>query len=204
MSALVTAVAFFVGAVPVANLAARWTRRVDLRSHGSGTVSASGLYAVAGFVPVAVAGVVDIAKGAVGPLLSGGHDGYGAIATAATLIGHNWSPFLRGAGGRGLAPALGATLVLAPEGTAVLAAGLALGRLFRHTGLGTFVAVVALTPVLVISRGTAGMWLGLAATGPILLKRVLGNTPLPRPGRNAAFSRLVFDRDPPTGKEATG
>ena len=31
------------------------------------------------------------------------------------VAGHNWSVFLRGAGGRGIAPALGATLVLAPD-----------------------------------------------------------------------------------------
>jgi glycerol-3-phosphate acyltransferase PlsY len=195
--AVVVVLAWLAGSVPFSGLAARLLRGVDLRRHGTGTVSGTGLYRVAGFGPLAVAGSLDVAKGAVGPLLAGRHRPLvGVAATAAAVAGHNWSVFLGGSGGRGVSPALGASLVSAPEGTAVLAAGLALGRLARQTGLGTFVALVALFPVLARRRGAGGALSALALAGPVLAKRVAGDRPL-RPGRRAAqvAARLVLDRD---------
>ncbi|MST32851.1 hypothetical protein GHK86_08980, partial [Acidimicrobiaceae bacterium USS-CC1] len=56
---LVLPVAYLVGSVPFANLAATRTRGVDLRTVGTGTVSGTGLFAVAGFRVLAVAGVLE-------------------------------------------------------------------------------------------------------------------------------------------------
>ncbi|HEV2368845.1 MAG TPA: glycerol-3-phosphate acyltransferase, partial [Acidimicrobiales bacterium] len=55
--------AYLTGAVPFSNLFASRLAGVDLRKVGSGTVSGTGLYRVAGFRPLAVAGVLDVAKG---------------------------------------------------------------------------------------------------------------------------------------------
>src|SRR5438270_13312355 len=63
--------AYLAGAIPFSNLMARRRRGVDLRTVGSGTVSGTSLYEVAGFGALALAGICDIAKGAVGPLLAG-------------------------------------------------------------------------------------------------------------------------------------
>src|SRR5579875_3022292 len=127
--AALVAASFLAGGVPLSNIAARRLAGADLRQVGSGTVSGTGLFTVGGFRPLAIIGPLEVAKGALGPLLAG--RARPALAAAAASAGHNFSPFLRGAGGRGLAPALGATLVLAPEGTALLAAGLAAGRAAR-------------------------------------------------------------------------
>src|SRR5713226_6576931 len=131
-------VAFAAGAIPFSYVAARRARGVDLRRVGTGTVSGTSLYRVAGFGPLAVAGVLDVAKGAAGPALAtaAGHPALAALAGGAAVAGHNWSPFLRGAGGRGLSPALGALLVVAWPGTVLLLAGMALGRIVRETGIG--------------------------------------------------------------------
>ena len=67
----VLAAAYIAGAIPFSNLMARRRRGVDLRSVGSGTVSGTSLYQVAGFGALAAAGVCDVAKGSVGPLLAG-------------------------------------------------------------------------------------------------------------------------------------
>src|SRR5438067_2391695 len=147
--AVVLGVAYLAGAIPFSNLMARGARGVDLRRVGAGTVSGTSLYEVAGFVPLAVAGICDVAKGAVGPALAGpDRPELAAAAAAAGVAGHNWSPFLRGAGGRGISPALGALLVRNWPGTAVLLGGMTAGRLARETALGSFVADVALVPVL--------------------------------------------------------
>jgi glycerol-3-phosphate acyltransferase PlsY len=111
------------------------------------------------------------------------------------VAGHNWSPFLRGAGGRGLSPALGALLVVAWPGTVLLLAGMALGRIVRETGIGAFVAEVALTPVLVVTNGSVGALAGLAIAIPMLVKRVVGNAPPTPPRGHTYLTRLLYDRD---------
>ena len=65
------ATSYIVGAIPFAQIVARLTSATDLREQGSGTVSASSLNDVAGVGPVVVAGLLDVAKGTVGPLLAG-------------------------------------------------------------------------------------------------------------------------------------
>lgn len=191
-------VSFVTGAVPFSGLAARLHAGVDLRNRGSGTVSGTGLYEVSGFVPLAIAGSLDVAKGVVGPLLAGKErPTLSAAAAGAAIAGHNWSPFMGGAGGRGISPALGATLVTAPEGAAILGVGLGAGRLFRQTGLGCLAALLGLAPVLVCRQGWRGGILALCVSGPIIAKRLIGNAP---PSRSDLWrtlgTRLLFDRDP--------
>jgi len=191
------AAAFLVGGIPFSNIAARLTRGVDLRGVANGTVSGTGLYRVAGFGPLAVAGVLEIGKGAVGPLLVGPeHPAARALAAGLAVAGHNWSPFLRGAGGRGLSPAVGALSVVAWPGSLVLLAGMAGGKLVRQAAPGSLVAQMALVPVLARARGRRGALAGAAVLAPMLAKRLLGNAPAPgpRPGR-VYLTRLLLDRD---------
>jgi glycerol-3-phosphate acyltransferase PlsY len=188
--------AYLVGSVPFAQIVARRFGRVDLRHIGNGTVSASGLRQVAGVAAVVTAGVLDLAKGTIGPMLAGGrrHPTLSAWAAAAGVTGHNWSPFLRLAGGRGISPAMGALLVLAPEGAGVLLAGVALGRAAAdQAGLGAIVADAALLPVLSRTRGRAGVAAAVAVLTPVLIKRLLGNRPAG--GADTYLWRLLFDRD---------
>ncbi|HET6773162.1 MAG TPA: glycerol-3-phosphate acyltransferase [Acidimicrobiales bacterium] len=196
--AVVLASSYLAGAMPFSNLTARRTRGVDLRDVGNGTVSGTALYQVAGFGPLALGGVLDVAKGAVGPLLAGrDRPLLAAAAGGAAVAGHNWSVFLGGAGGRGISPAMGALLATAWPGTVVLAVGLASGRLARHTALASFAADLALVPVLARTRGRAGAAAGAAVVVPLLVKRLTGNRPPPAPRRPGWWrSRLLYDRDP--------
>lgn len=189
------AVAFGAGSIPFSNLAARWRAGVDLRAVGTGTVSGTSLFRVAGFGPLALAGVCDVGKGAVGPLVAGDRPALGAVCAGLAVAGHNWSPFLRGAGGRGLSPAMGALLVVAWPGTVLLVLGMVLGKLARQTAAGAFVAQVALAPVLALTHGHTGALAGACVAVPMFVKRVLGNRPPePRSVRTYAH-RLVFDSD---------
>lgn len=166
---------------------------------GTGTVSGTGLYQVAGFGPLAVAGSLDVAKGMVGPLLAGRQRPVlAALSAGASVAGHNWSPLLGGAGGRGISTALGATLVCAPEGTVVLGASLGLGRLVRQTGLVTLLGLLGLFPLLQRRRGVPGVVLACALALPMVGKRLMGNAPPPAgPGqRRVVLWRLLFDTDP--------
>ncbi|HZA79641.1 MAG TPA: glycerol-3-phosphate acyltransferase [Acidimicrobiales bacterium] len=194
---IVVGLGWLAGSIPFSNIAARRRAGVDLRDVGGGTVSGTALHGVAGFGPLAVAGVCDIAKGAVGPVLAGrDRPLLAATAAVAAVAGHNWSPWLGGAGGRGLSVAMGSLVVQSWPGTVVLASGLAAGRLCRHTGLGSFVADLALVPVLAKTRGRAGLLAGAGVTGVMLAKRLAGNRPPTRPGLDVYLHRLLYDSDP--------
>ncbi|MGH8984359.1 MAG: glycerol-3-phosphate acyltransferase [Acidimicrobiia bacterium] len=187
--------AYLAGAIPFSNIAARRARGVDLRAVGTGTVSGTSLYKVAGFVPLAVAGVFDVAKGAVGPVLAGDRPLLAAVAGGVAVVGHDWSPFLRGAGGRGVAPTLGALLVNAWPGAVLVLVAMLLGWATKQTGLGTFIGMVLLVPVLGALYGSSGAIAGAAVAAPMFVKRIAGNS---RPVASRAptyVTRLVFDRD---------
>jgi acyl phosphate:glycerol-3-phosphate acyltransferase len=190
--------AFMAGALPFSNMVARATKGVDLRNTPYGTVSGSSLYRVAGLWPLVVAGILDVAKGAAVPLIAGDHEVLAAFAGGLAVAGHNWSPFLRWRGGRGIAPALGALSVTAWPGVFVLLGSLVLGRAVRETGFGGFVGELALVPVLAATHGGSGALAGALVAIPMLVKRMVGNSLPVERGVRPYARRLVFDRDPDT------
>ncbi len=195
--ARIVIVAFVVGAIPFSNLLAQSVVATDLRSVGSGTVSGTALYRVAGFAPLAFGGIMDVAKATPGVLAAGSAPVVGALAAGAAVAGHNWSPFLRGAGGRGVSPAMGALAVIFWPGAVLLLAGLAVGRVLRQTALVSFLSMLAL-PFLALSwGGRDGALAGSLVVAPMLLKRLTGNNSVPPAGRRARvlLQRLLCDND---------
>ncbi|GIH29135.1 hypothetical protein Aph01nite_74450 [Acrocarpospora phusangensis] len=185
---------FLVGALPFAHILARSAAGADLRTVRTGTVSASNVYVVAGPAPFALTFLLDLGKGAaMAALVRRRRPDLLAVAGGLVVAGHNWSPFLRGAGGRGVLTATGVLLVAAPEGAALVLGSAAASGLLGDTAPGCFVAQVLLVPVLAASQGRTGALLGLALALPMLVKRLVGN-------RGAAsgrvyLTRLVYDRD---------
>lgn len=199
----VLSAAYLAGAIPFSQIASRITSGTDLRGVDSGTVSGTNLYKVAGFGPLAVAGILEIAKGAVGPLLAtSDRPGLAALAGGVAVVGHNWSPFLRFAGGRGISPAMGAMLVTAWPGAALLMGGMIVGRLAGETALGSFVSYVLLVPLLALIDGQSGVWVGICILVPMLVKRLVGNAAPEGSGGRVYLTRLLYDRDHVTPSEA--
>src|SRR5207302_908088 len=128
-----------------------------------------------GFTPLAFAGVLDVCKGVVAVLLAGpSNPMLAAAAGAAVVVGHDWSVFLRGAGGRGLAPAMGAMLMQAWLGVVVILLGLVLGRAREESGLGSFLGLVLVVPVLAVTWGRDAALASACVAAPIFVKRVTG------------------------------
>ena len=194
---IVVGAGYLAGAIPFANLIARATKGIDLREVGTGTVSGTGLFYETGLKPLLAAGILDVAKGTVGPLLAGkDRPALAAAAGGAAVVGHNWSLFLRGAGGRGISPAMGAMLVNGWQGSLVLLAGIAGGRAVRLTSVGAFLAYLGLVPALKATRGRDGAIAAAAVVAPMLLKRLAGNRPPPDSRRSETLLlRLIFDQD---------
>ncbi len=141
--------AFLVGSVNPATIVARVLGR-DLAASGSGNPGATNAGRVLGAHWGVVVGVLDIAKGLVPTYLAlrwGGVQLAYAIGVAAVL-GHVFSPFLKGRGGKGVATALGAVVGVQPLfGVAMLVVFgivVALGRWVAGASLSAAVILVVL------------------------------------------------------------
>lgn len=193
----VLALSYALGAVPFSHLATR-RHGVDLRTVGTGTVSGTGVFRTVGAAAGFSAGIADLLKGSVGPMLAGRDRPYlAAAAGGVSVVGHNWSVFLRGAGGRGVSTAMGALLPTAPAGSGLILAGLALGRAAGESAIGCAVADVALVPTLRRVGGRTAAAAGAAVVVPMMAKRLAGNTPATPPYVRTYASRLLLDRDTP-------
>lgn len=192
----VLTISYLCGAVPFSGLIAIEARGVDLRTVGTGTVSGTGLFRVAGLRYLLIGGALDVAKGTIGPFLAGpGRPALAWRAGSATVVGHNWSVFLNGAGGRGISPAMGSLLVNGWEGSLHLLAALAVGKLSKATSLGAFAGYVTLGEVLVRVGRPQGRRIAGWLIAPMLVKRILGNSPPTT--KRIALIRLFFDQDTP-------
>lgn len=195
---LILVCAFLVGAIPFSNIAAHVTRGVDLREVHHGTVGGTALFRITNFTTLAVVGIFEVAKGAVGPLLAGSGRPYlAAIAGGMAVVGHNWSPFLRGAGGRGFSVSLGALLVQAWPATLLLLAALVIGMRVKQAGIVILGTEVALVPILGLTYGPSGALAAAAVVIPMMVKRVMGNHSPSKRTPRVYLNRLLFDFDEP-------
>ncbi|MFL6239947.1 MAG: glycerol-3-phosphate acyltransferase [Actinomycetes bacterium] len=193
---VVLGAAYLAGSIPFSHLVAQRVRGVDLRTVGSGTVSGTGVFRSVGFAAGLGAGIADLLKGSVGPSLAGRHRPYLAAAAGGLgVAGHNWSPFLRGAGGRGISTAMGAMWPTTPVGSGLLLTGLAVGRGLGESAVGCLIADVALVPVSRLVGGPEAAAAAGAVVVPMLAKRVAGNGPAPTPRWRTRIWRLLLDRD---------
>ena len=202
--------AYGLGAIPNAWVVARLWKHIDIRDYGSGNVGASNVLRHVGRRAAVVVALGDILKGFIPPTIAfalGRPLEVAVLAALLTIIGHNWSVFLRFSGGRGVATLGGAMLGLAVgvhELLAIVAAILVVlvGILLDHGAPATlFAAFLAMGLTLFLPDPRlmiASAWAG--ATLLLILKRLLGNPPRPglppvplTPG--VLLTRLLYDRD---------
>jgi glycerol-3-phosphate acyltransferase PlsY len=202
-SLLLVLAGYLLGSIPPAYLLGRWARGIDLREYGSGSLGGSNVLEHVGRWAFAVVGVVDVGKGAL-PAAAGLWLGLGrptaVVAGLAAVIGHNWSLYLRFSGGRGIAPAGGMLVVVAPREVLVLLPVFLLGALLDQGPVTTLVLALALPVIAWLLGEPAGLVAGLAGiTATVILKRLLGNTgwaAVPAGQRRSVFiNRLLYDRD---------
>lgn len=111
---------YVLGSIPTAWIARKLQAgRNDLRREGTGNIGARNLWDVgSNKIAAVLVGVVDMLKGIAAIVIAQSLHGSWFEATAwagsAVVLGHNYSMFLRGKGGRGLATGLGVSLLVNP------------------------------------------------------------------------------------------
>lgn len=151
--------AFLSGALPFAYWLVRVTHGVDIRTVGSGNPGATNAARVFGkkrrLLAFFVIFSLDAGKGylasAILPQFFDLEPWAPALAAAAAVLGHSFSPFLRFRGGKGVATTIGALMGLAPLATLA-----ALGAFFVAYGA---VRVVSLGSICFALALPAAVWL---------------------------------------------
>lgn len=161
--------AYLLGTVPTAQVVAA-RRGIDPTADGSGNPGASNVYRLAGRRAGIAVLLIDMAKGAV-PALVGlllGGRALGVACAAAAVLGHI-APATRGwRGGKGVATASGAAIVLWPLPSVVLAVVFVVAaRVIGIASVGSLLIAAGL-PVLVALFGGPG-WEVAAAAGISIL-----------------------------------
>lgn len=112
--------AYSLGAIPFSYLIARWRAGVNIRERGEGNVGARNVYHVVGPVWGVLASLFDVGKGLAVYLVA---DRWALSPTTVLIcgfaapLGHNFSPFLRFRGGKGVGTTMGFLLGFLPSST---------------------------------------------------------------------------------------
>ena len=212
--------AYLWGGIPTAYIVARFAAGIDIRSYGSGNVGASNALIHLGAKTGIAIGLFDlIAKGILPVLLARALDAILAAQAAvglAAVAGHNWSPYIRFTGGRGVGTAGGVVLAFALWHEAVIAAILiaGIGRFaLKDTGLLTLLAMIALplsataVGMLQLADRPVEIVVMCALIGVLLTaKRMTANWEMPsaeQPILQTLMCRILWDRDVPKRSEWT-
>ena len=181
---ILCAAAYLAGSIPFGMLLAR-AKGIDLRQVGSGNIGATNVARAMGKGWAVAVLAADAAKGFV-PVWLGRRLGLPAWAIAAAggaaIVGHMFTLFLRGRGGKGVATSLGVALALSPIAALI--------------GLGAYIVIFAITRL--SSLGSLiGVWtFGLlfvlrGAPSPPLMALALGGAALVTLRHRENISRLV-------------
>ena len=154
--------AYFVGAIPLAYLIAKWAKGIDLRKVGSGNVGFTNLATVTSkwlSVPVLV---FDLGKGALAVYVArwaGLPQPLQGLVGIAAVSGHNWPVFLGFNAGRGLLTTVGVALALAPKLASILLVITLLGIPFHILPITSLITVLSLTFFFLFSNAPGISWL---------------------------------------------
>ena len=204
MEVAVIILGYLIGSIPMAYIVGRATKKIDIRRYGSGNVGASNIWFHVGKSAAIPLGSFDLfAKGAfpVYFVQQLGADEWVAMATGlSSVIGHNWSIYLKFTGGRGVTVAAGVLLILAwKELLALVLVGLAGWLIFRSSALWVGISI-ALIPAWSLGFGDplhitvlCVLLVAIAATKRCLSNK--GTTKSEIPWRSLLVHRLLYDRD---------
>jgi glycerol-3-phosphate acyltransferase PlsY len=150
---LLLVLAYLAGSIPFGLVIGRLFYGVDVRRHGSGNVGTTNVFRVLGKKAGVAVLVCDMLKGYIPAALAAAlFDPWFAIfIAAAPVVGHIYSIFLKGRGGKGIATGAAVVLALVPQVFAIiLVVWIVLLLTTRYVSVASLVAAF-LVPVLAIS-----------------------------------------------------
>ena len=193
-AALLVVAGYLLGSLSFALLLVRWRTGTDIRKEGSGNAGATNVLRAHGKALGLAVALLDVAKGAAAVLLVRlvtADPRYAAAAGFAAILGHVFPIYSGFRGGKGVATAVGAFLVLAPLGTlACLAVFLVLVAATRYVSLGSVVAMALLPPAAgLLSQASRAVVVAAAATALLVVFKHIENLKRLARGEERKFGR---------------
>jgi acyl phosphate:glycerol-3-phosphate acyltransferase len=152
MSSLSILLAYLLGSIPFGAIVARFSG-VDILKTGSGNIGATNVHRALGIQKGLMVLALDVVKGVLAVVIAqfaslGLSPVYPILAALAAVLGHSYSVFLGFRGGRSVAVALGAFLLLAPMAIGIaLAVFIVTAAASRYISLASMLAAVAFVVV---------------------------------------------------------
>jgi len=153
--AILFVLAYVVGSIPFGVVVGKVFYGVDVREHGSGNVGTTNVFRVLGKKAGIAVMICDILKGYVPAAIAAAlfHPWFAIFIAAAPVVGHIYSIFLKGRGGKGIATGAGVVLALVPLAFAIIfTTWLLLIVMTRYVSVASLVAAL-MVPVLTIAFG---------------------------------------------------
>lgn len=193
-AALLVIAGYLLGSLSFALLLVRWRTGADIRTEGSGNAGATNVLRAHGQALGIAVALLDVAKGAAAVLLVRlvtADPRYAAAAGFAAILGHVFPLYSGFRGGKGVATAVGAFLVLAPVGTlACLAVFLVIAAATRYVSLGSVVAMALLPPAAgLLSHAPRAVVVAAAATALLIVFKHIENLKRLARGEERKFGR---------------
>lgn len=190
--------AYLLGSIPFGFLISKFSGK-DILKIGWKKTSGSNVFRNVGKWQGALTGIFDVGKGFLAVWLA---QYFGlslqaqALSGVAAVTGHNWSIFLKFAGGRGIGTLIGAFLALSSGILGYSLIPLILLALIWNASIGTIFFLIAAI-ILTVHFGqlaTVGL-LPLVSLFPIFLKRLSPIKELSLKKKELIRNRLIFDND---------
>jgi glycerol-3-phosphate acyltransferase PlsY len=193
----ILAMGYLVGGIPFGVIVSRRLHGVDITELGSGNTGASNVFRALGWRPGLLVALLDVAKGAVPALAAilladpawtmSGRDLLVIVAGVSAMAGHMFSPYFRLRGGKGIATAAGAILVLMPKAFVVLAViFIAVAVFVRIVSVASMLAAAAFPVAIVV----------LYPDRPVLLAFAVVAVPLVVWAHRTNITRLLRGEEP--------
>lgn len=178
-AAALVVIAYLLGSISFAVLLVRLKTGGDIRQEGSGNAGATNVLRAHGKKLAILVALLDVAKGAAAVLLvrliTADHR-YAAAAAFAAVLGHIFPVFYGFRGGKGVATAVGAFLVLVPQAMGLaIAVFLLVVLLTRFVSVGSVVAMTLLPLLAGMLGAPLAVVIAAAATAVLVMIKHLEN-----------------------------
>lgn len=175
-------VAYLIGAIPTGYLFGRVWRGVDIRKYGSGGTGFTNVMRTLGKTAAVTVLAIDIAKGVIPVVIVGfatDVEIIRAVSGSTAVIGHVYPVYTKFEGGRGVATAFGALLILSPIAAGAAAAGLLVIAATRYVSAGslsgTMIATGTMIILIILGHHDLGLLVFAIAIAIFIAIRHVGN-----------------------------
>lgn len=205
---LVLVAAYLWGAFPTSYIVVKSKKGIDVRTTGSGNVGSTNVVMHLGMTVGLLVGTFDaLGKGMLPVILArmfGLSPSLQVGIGLAAIAGHNWSPYLKFTGGRGIAVLSGTVLGFLPMTWSVVVVALVvavlIGRLITKLfAFWSIIAIALFAPVAyLVNASPYIVWFNAGVFGLIAGKRLTANWERPAAGLpigRVFWYRFLYDRD---------